>query len=278
HEIEMAARNVYEILTARQPKKDLTEAERQKRIAEADAKLQAETAALSQTLLSPVSAQLNLGWKGKRLAVVASGALEYVPFAALPLPGAEGRIAGETEGPMARGIEDKHAPSLHPSVSHSLRPSVSQSSGSSVQLIAEHEVVNLPSASALALIRRESAGRQAATKTLAALADPVFDTGDPRLATARKKPPANGLVAKARSAESSPISSLAPMELSRSARSFQRDGFCRLVFSNDEAEAITSLAPRSSMLKATGFEANRALVTSGKLEQYRIVHFATHGL
>src|SRR5262249_19059052 len=174
--------------------------------------------------------------------------------------------------------ENQPPPPLRPPVLPSLSPPVSQSSGSSVQLIAEHEVVNLPSASALALIRRESAGRQAATKTLAALADPVFDTGDPRLATARKKPPANGLVAKARSAESSPISSLAPMELSRSARSFQRDGFCRLVFSNDEAEAITSLAPRSSMLKATGFEANRALVTSGKLEQYRIVHFATHGL
>src|SRR5262249_44942500 len=152
-------------------------------------KLQTETAALSRTLLGPVSAQLNREWKGKRLAVVASGALEYAPFAALPLPGAEGRREGETEGQMARGALDNHSPSFGPSVSPSSR--------SSVPLVADHEIVNLPSASALALIRREAAGRQAPAKTLAALADPVFDTGDPRLATARKKVSAPGLIANA---------------------------------------------------------------------------------
>ena len=34
-------------------------------------------------------------WKGKRLAIVASGALEYAPFAVLPLPETEGRREGE---------------------------------------------------------------------------------------------------------------------------------------------------------------------------------------
>jgi CHAT domain-containing protein len=234
-EINAAARNVYQLLTARQPKKGITEDERLKRIAEADAKLPAETTTLSRMLLGPISTQLQQEWKDKRLAVVASGALEYVPFAVLPL--------SETG-----------------------------------QLMVNHEIVNLPSASALALIRREAAGRRTATKTLAALADPVFEAHDPRLAAARKKSSLNGSRAIARSAESSPASPGMPPELARSARSFHRDSFGRLVFSNEEAEFITALAPRSSTLKATGFEANRALVASGELGRYRIVHFATHGL
>ncbi|MGH9937412.1 MAG: CHAT domain-containing protein, partial [Blastocatellia bacterium] len=143
--------------------------------------------------------------------------------------------------------------------------------------------VNLPSASALALIRREAAGRQAAAKMLAVLADPVFETGDPRLATARKKTSASGLIASVRSTEASSAASVLPSELARSARSFHgnsfgRDGFGRLVFSNEEAEFITRQAPGNSTLKATGFEANRQLAASGELARYRIVHFATHGL
>jgi len=145
-------------------------------------------------------------------------------------------------------------------------------------LIVDHEIVNLPSASALALIRKEGAGRQTATKTLAALADPVFEADDPRLTAARKKASSNGLIASVRSAESAPSPSTLPYELERSARSFHRDGFSRLIFSHEEAEFITGLAPKGSTLKATGFEANRQLAASGELGQYRIVHFATHGL
>src|SRR5215470_11875841 len=94
-EIEAAARNAYELLTERRPKKGLTEDERLKLVAEADAKLQTAMAALSRTLLCPISAQLQQEWKGRRLAVVASGALEYLPFAALPAP--ESGRAGEQE-------------------------------------------------------------------------------------------------------------------------------------------------------------------------------------
>src|SRR5262245_35614447 len=117
-----------------------------------------------------------------------------------------------------------------------------------------------------------------ATNTLAALADPVFEADDPRLAVARKKASSNGLVASVRSAESAPSPSTLPSELERSARSFHRDGFSRLIFSNEEAEFITGLAPKASTLKATGFAANHRLAASGELGQYRIVHFATHGL
>ncbi|MBO0724406.1 MAG: CHAT domain-containing protein, partial [Blastocatellia bacterium] len=126
--------------------------------------------------------------------------------------------------------------------------------------------------------RRETVGRQPATKTLAVIADPVFDANDPRLAAVKKKASAKNLIAFAGSAESSSVSPLLPPELARSVRSFHRNGFDRLVFSNDEAEFVTGFAPRSLTLKATGFKANHQLAISGELSRYRIIHFATHGL
>ena len=50
-------------------------------------------------------------------------------------------------------------------------------------LIVKHEVVSLPSASALAIQRSELAGRQPAPKMLAVIADPVFDRTDARFTT-----------------------------------------------------------------------------------------------
>src|SRR5262249_17820292 len=52
----------------------------------------------------------------------------------------------------------------------------------------------------------------------------------------------------------------------------------RLPFSREEAEAILKFAPAGGGMKALGFKANRATATSADLAQYRIVHFATHGL
>src|SRR5262245_37105683 len=274
-QINAAARSVYELLTARQLKKDQTEEERLKRIDEAGAKLQAGAATLSRMLLGPISAQLRQEWKGKRLAIVASGALEYVPFAALPAPETERQRDGETERQRDR---ETAGPGDRTTGRQGKSPLPTPHSPLPTPLIVDHEIVNLPSASALALIRKECAGRQMATKTLAALADPVFDANDPRLATTRKRASTNGLIANVRSAESAPSLSPLPSELERSARSFHRDGFSRLIFSNEEAEFITGLAPKGSTLKATGFEANRQLAASGELRRYRIVHFATHGL
>ena len=52
----------------------------------------------------------------------------------------------------------------------------------------------------------------------------------------------------------------------------------RLRFSRHEADEIARLAPNDAKLEAVDFEANRNLATSAELGQYRIVHFATHGL
>src|SRR5436305_11676959 len=54
-------------------------------------------------------------------------------------------------------------------------------------LIVGHEVVSLPSASALAVQRTELAGRQPAPKMLAVIADPVFDRSDERFKTAARQ-------------------------------------------------------------------------------------------
>ena len=280
-EIDAAARSVYKLLTARQPKKESTEAERLKLIAEADARLQAETAALSRMLLGPIFAQLQREWKGKRLAVVASGALEYTPFAVLPLPEPERQSDGEDGATgrqgdrTTRGQENRETGRIGEPLPVALSP---RRPVAFIPLIVDHEVVNLPSASALALIRKEAAGRRAATKTLAALADPVFDANDPRLMTTKKKAVPNSLIAGSRPTEFLSASSAMPSDLTRSAQSFHRDGFGRLFFSNEEAELITKFAPGNLTLKATGFEASRQLVASGELGRYRIVHFATHGL
>ena len=47
--------------------------------------------------------------------------------------------------------------------------------------------------------------------------------------------------------------------------------------SREEADAIMSVAPWRSGLKAVGFDASRATITGTDLGQYRVVHFATHG-
>ncbi|MBO0719195.1 MAG: CHAT domain-containing protein [Blastocatellia bacterium] len=262
-EIEVAARKVYELLTARQPKKDLTEEEGLKRIDEADTKFPTESATLSRMLLGPISAQLRQEWKGKRLVIVASGALQYVPFAVLPLPDEERQ--GDQEASGQGDKETRRQDSYPLATNHHSIPNI---------LIASHEIVYIPSASALAELRREIAVRESAEKTLAVIADPVFEQDDPRVLASIKKRPSTSRAANVR-----PAASLTPISpLARSLRSFNREGFSRLPFSREEADDIAEFIPRSALFKAVDFQANRTLAMSGELGHYRIIHFATHGL
>jgi CHAT domain-containing protein len=154
-------------------------------------------------------------------------------------------------------------------------------------LITEHEIVNLPSATTLAAIRSETVDRKRAETTVAIIADPVFETTDPRVFSSLKKAASNKVVSRPRSGGESETTpelqvSTANGDLLRSMRSVslsnERGGFSRLPFSREEANAIASLAPKSSLMEAIDFQANRANATSGALARYRIVHFATHGL
>ena len=114
--------------------------------------------------------------------------------------------------------------------------------------------------------------------TVAVLADPVFDSADPRVARTSRRASTSMTATRApTAADSTPEASYL------SSRALQRTddirgGLTRLPFSRDEANAIMSLAGGDKMLRAMDFEANRTAVLGAELEDYRIVHFATHGL
>ena len=93
-EIEAATRRVRESLTAPQPQPGDTEAKYQARIKEARENYWSQAVELSRMLLGPAASQLG----GKRLLIVADGALQYLPFGALPEPYTEGQGDKETGG------------------------------------------------------------------------------------------------------------------------------------------------------------------------------------
>ncbi|HYN26307.1 MAG TPA: CHAT domain-containing protein [Pyrinomonadaceae bacterium] len=235
-EIETAARRVYELLTARNRRLDGETAEaRRARVAQADAAYPEAAAALSKMLLGPVASQLGK----KRLLIVSDGALQYVPFAALPEP-ATTAIA---------------------------RP------GAQPPLIVGHEIVSLPSASTLSVLRREVGERRPATKIVAVLADPVFDKDDERLKSVNVIKKIGAPVGQ------SPEPSL-PGGVERTRGDIGDDlaqRLPRLYGTRHEATAITSLVSTREGMQALDFAANRTTATSAELSQYRIVHFATHG-
>ena len=93
-EIQAVAKQVYDSLTARSVLKSLeTPGQRQKRIADADAQFQKAAAELSSIILSPAKEDLGT----KRLAIVADGILQYIPFAALADPRSTGPLVLQHE-------------------------------------------------------------------------------------------------------------------------------------------------------------------------------------
>lgn len=147
--IDAVARDWHRLLTARQPVAGETAAARRLRVARADRLLARQSQALSDLVFGPAAERLATTWRGRRLAFVAAGALEYVPLAALPLPTAAATAAGR-------------------------RP----------LLVTRHEVVMLPSVSSLAALRHNET-RRAPRQMLAVIADPVFARDDPRVRAAQ---------------------------------------------------------------------------------------------
>ena len=258
--IEKDARQVYELLTERSTnKRGETVPQRQERISQAEARLPAAARELSQTILAPVAAQLG----NKRLVIVADGALQYIPFAMLPEPQTEFRVSSSESRVQDAKPQN---PNSKPETRNS-RP-----------LIVKHEVVSLPSASALAIQRTELAGRQPAPKMLAVIADPVFDRSDSRFTTPetetgdRAKPQAiNGDDARS-------IEHLAANSSDKSGVATIRMVIPRLPFTRQEANQLMALAPKGSSFEAIDFQATRATALDPALSQYRYIHIATHGL
>jgi CHAT domain-containing protein len=177
---------------------------------------------LGKMLFGPVERVV----EGKRLVVVADGALQYVPFAALGMPDAA---------------------------------------------ITRHEIVYVPSASALLSLSGVVSSRARPPKTLAVFADPVFDQSDDRVATK---------MARA-SADQGPRSRESDFELPLDVALRDADmggAMARLPFTRREANAILSLIPEMKRKVALDFDASRAAALSKEMADYRIVHFATHTL
>ncbi|MGE3840180.1 MAG: CHAT domain-containing protein, partial [Vicinamibacterales bacterium] len=122
-QIEMAARSVHhDLLNATDAPQPGAEARR---------------LALARLVIAPAASKLS----GRRLAIVATGALSLVPFAALPF-----------EGPGA-------PPAL---------------------LTSRFQIVHLPSATTLAAMRALTDGRVAPSREMVIFADPIFEALDPR--------------------------------------------------------------------------------------------------
>ncbi|MFN0109508.1 MAG: CHAT domain-containing protein [Blastocatellia bacterium] len=236
-EIEAQGSKFYDLLTARsQTVKFETPAQKQRRVMMADRELPAAASDLSRTLLKPVASMLGQ----KRLLVVGDGVLNFIPFGALPEPVVGNRLS----------VGGKSLPVNRPPITDNRQP-----------LLVNHEIVNLPSASVLAELRRESPLRPIPNKDLAVVADPVFTRLDDRLSNN----PSLWL------AEES-------ANVMRSQSERDAEGLNRLHYSRREAVRIAEMVAPHRRLLALGFEANRSLVTDGLLSQYRYVHFATHGL
>lgn len=162
----------------------------------------------------------------KRLLIVPDAFLQSIPFSALPLP----------ETGKANAV-----------------------------LLDQHEIVVLPSASALGALRKTTGTRLPPTAGIAVLADPIFG---PHEAESRSG---------SDSADRQRLRSRQPV-LSRALRDVHgSDDIPPLPGSREEAESIKKIFGKEVQL-AVGYDANRKSVLDGFLAPYRVVHFATHGI
>lgn len=185
---------------------------------------------LTNMILTPAAQEI----AGKRLLIVADGPLQYIPFGALSLPNSTSEGAGYQ--PM----------------------------------ISKQTLINLPSASTLAIIRQDTAKRPLAPKKLAIIADPVFSLDDERLPTRNQQNSQNLINQKL------------PDNQSNNPANNQRGNstgmiWQRLPFTRQEADAISALLPQAERKKVLDFQADYNNVMAGNLAEYQIIHMATHG-
>jgi CHAT domain-containing protein len=176
--------------------------------------------------------------QGKRLLVVADGMLQSIPFGALPSPRSDYR------SPPVSG-QGEFAAWMEP-------------------LLVDQEIIHLPSASKLLEIRSRQAQKPAATKELMVFADPVFHPQDERYL--------NSSQAEALEPGSTGIDLLdkLPEDL--------KIIYPRLPETQAEAEAISRWVAPDRRRIYQGFAATHQTALSPELGQYRIIHFATHGI
>ncbi len=192
---------------------------------------------LSNIILRPVAKLL----ENKQLVIVSDGVLSRVPFASLPVPTTE-------QNPVANFTF----------------------------LSAENVIVQEPSLSVLALLRKQIAHRTAADKMAFVVGDSVFSKNDTRVSS-------NGKESSIVSSDTLDINKEVlsePTELTMTLRSFGRNGeLSRLESSREEAKNIYYLMSEKGFTQLLlDFDANREMVMDGDIGNYRYIHFATHAL
>ena len=240
--IESYANRLKEALSARgRNEKDEAPVQKLARVKKAESDYAEASTLLSEAVVAPIASKLTR----KRLLIVADGALQMLPFTALPNPKVTASATGSTQ-----------------------------------LMIEDHELISLPSASVMVLQRKDLAQRKSAPYVVAVIADPVFGMNDERAINAsKKKEVANRTENKDANTELTSI-----VAASRLTRAIDDVGLNsggeirRLPFAGREASAILNFAPPNQTYSAIGFKANRATMSDPKLAQYRMIHLATHGV
>jgi CHAT domain-containing protein len=203
--------------------------------------------ALYKTIVEPASPLV----KTNRLLIVADGALNYVPFPALV----------------------------------TAAPPTPADFSTLPYLLKTNDSLFAPSASVIAAIRQQRAavgdGRAGG---MLIVADPVFDASDTRARGAKvaaaQQPDAEaarGLSFGSALADVSEGGKAAP---AASTSGVQRGVLVRLAGTRSEAQQISKLAAAAGRKTDVwlDMDANEAKVEESDLRQYRVLHFATHGL
>lgn len=237
--LETLAREVYRAVTARRQQPEENSARYFERYTSAEEQFCPRAGQLSRVLLEPLAGLAN----ARRLLVVADGVLHNIPFDALPLPAADDKACRIGADPPTY-----------------------------VPLLTSFEVVNLPSFSSLALLRRINSSSAPPEQGIAIWADPVFESDDPRLTERLHDRPA-----PAREQDGAGASEAVPRQVGENF--FEEHGPAppRLMETEREAASIKQLAPAGATV-LEGFEADRDSVLGRDLKDYRILHFATHGV
>jgi CHAT domain-containing protein len=192
---------------------------------------------LYKTIVEPAASAI----ADKRVLIVADGALNYIPFEALVKTG------GGTD--------------------YSALP----------YLVTTNEIVYAPSASVVAVIRKQAAAKPTG-KSVLLVADPVFNSNDPR-AKGAAGTTAGGADTRGLGL-SSALTDVAGTPSASGGAPVQGLMLSRLNGTRAEAEQIALLTKQSGGTADIWLDlnANEANVQAKDLRNYRVVHVATHGL
>ncbi len=208
-----------------------------------DPAFEAAAAELSRMVLGPLENKLGT----RRLVIVADGALQYVPFAVLP-------------------IKDP------------------QKNGSSIPLLMRHVIVNLPSASTLSAIRDNDPLRIKTTRFLAILADPVYHSADERLlqAAVNTETTHSSTAAASRSKRTGNLLNLPRLPSTGK----EADAIYEIMskstaspesFMDRLLRFVGIKSPKASLvLKAVGLDASKQAAMAEDLKDFKIIHIASH--